>query len=145
MNPSRYRTSLSFSQRISARMSEAESLCLRLRSVLLSSPLSGFTFPVELLARECLSNAVIHGSRSRADKFVLFVFCVGRKWIRLEISDEGPGFAWREAPKRRRDAGASCGYGLQICALYAQRIRFNRRGNKITLWIWRGNPREREI
>ena len=96
-------------------------------------------FPVELLARECLANAVNHGNRNDAGKSIVFGFSIGREWIRLQVSDEGPGFAWRKALQKRLDTTQPSGRGLRLYALYAERVRFNRCGNQITLWISKKN------
>jgi serine/threonine-protein kinase RsbW len=125
-------------------MAEANSLCLNLRALLQDSGLRRPCFAVELLARECLNNAVLHGNRCNTGKSIVLRLWVGREWIRLQVSDEGPGFPWRKARKNQADTSASSGRGLQLCALYARRVRFNRRGNQITLWINKKNPTGKE-
>ncbi len=95
------------------------------------------SFAVELLARESLNNAVTHVNRSFADKKMRLDLRVGRKWVRLQVADEGPGFDWREARRRHCRLDSESGRGLTICARYAERIRFNRSGNQITLWFRR--------
>jgi serine/threonine-protein kinase RsbW len=116
-------------------MTEVESLCLKIRELLQANHLFRACFPVELLARECLNNAVIHGNQKNADKSIELCLWVGRKWIRLQVRDQGPGFAWRKTHQNRLDITASSGRGLQLYALYAERVQFNSRGNQITLWI----------
>jgi serine/threonine-protein kinase RsbW len=112
-----------------------ETLCHEIRGRLAAQGLAGLQFPVELVLRECLCNAVTHGNRCDARKTVRLELRVGRRWIRLQIADEGPGFAWRRARKAPWDVAAISGRGLAICALYASRLAFNRAGNQITLWI----------
>ena len=144
MNPPQKYIPVSFRQQIPSRMSDAESLCLRIRATLQRNDLARLCFPVELLARECLANAVNHGNRNDVDKSVVLHFWVGREWIRLQVSDEGPGFAWRKACQRKSDVTASSGRGLHLYALYANRVRFNRSGNQITLWISKMNRNGKE-
>jgi serine/threonine-protein kinase RsbW len=120
-------------------LTEAESLCIKVRELLQKKGLSRYCFAVELLARECLNNAVLHGNRNDADKSVSFRLWIGREWIRLQVTDEGPGFDWRKANQNRSGTTASSGRGLPLYALYAERVRFNRRGNQITLWISKSN------
>jgi serine/threonine-protein kinase RsbW len=124
-----------FEQRIPPRLAEAESLCLKIRGLLEENDLGKASFAVELLARECLNNAVIHGNQSRADKSILLRLWLRRNWIRLEVSDQGPGFDWRLAREGKLSITAPAGRGLMLYALYADRVRFNRSGNQITLWI----------
>ena len=116
-------------------MEEAEWLCRRVREFVQAAGFSQMGFPIELLARECLCNAVIHGNRNAADKSVDLSLSVGRKWIRLRVSDQGVGFDWRKARRKGFDTTTTSGRGLQICALYAERVRFSRSGNRIALWI----------
>jgi serine/threonine-protein kinase RsbW len=118
-------------------MEEVESLCLRIRGFLENGNPSLVSFPVELLARECLNNAVLHGSRSDAGKKIELRLWVGRVWVRLQVSDEGQGFDWRKPRSEGADTGsdATSGRGLLLYAAYAHRVQFNRIGNRITLWI----------
>jgi serine/threonine-protein kinase RsbW len=132
---SRQQIPASLCQKIPSRAHEAESLCLKVRELLRANGLAESCFHVELLARECLNNAVIHGNRNAADKSVVLRLLVGRQWIRLQVSDEGPGFAWRKARQQALDTAKPSGRGLQLCALNAERVRFNRSGSQITLWI----------
>ena len=127
---------------IPSSLESADCLCVGIRHFILKAGLEEVCFPVELLARECLSNAVIHGNRRAVDKSIDLTVSVGTKWIRLKVADGGTGFAWRRAGKRGLDARATSGRGLQICGLYADRIRFNRPGNIIELWIKKSKPNE---
>ncbi len=120
-----------------SRLTEADRLCRSIRSWLHEEGLAARSFAVELLARESLNNAVIHVNRSLADKTIRLELHVGRKWIRLLVADEGPGFDWRKARRRNCGLEAESGRGLRVCALYAEQVRFNRCGNQITLWLRR--------
>jgi anti-sigma regulatory factor (Ser/Thr protein kinase) len=126
-------------QEIFSRSADAESLCLKIRSTLRANDLGVACFAVELLARECLANAVNHGNRNDADRAIVLQLWVGRQWIRLRVSDQGAGFAWRKARRRGMDAAADSGRGLHLYALYAERVQFNRCGNQVTLWIRKKN------
>jgi anti-anti-sigma factor len=139
MKSPREQIPVSFRETIPSRLEEAELLCLRIRKTLQNHDLPLLCFPVELLARECLANAVNHGNRNDADKSIVFRFSIGREWIRLQVGDEGPGFAWRRAFQKRLGTTEPSGRGLRLYALYAERVRFNRRGNQITLWINKKN------
>jgi len=130
---------------IPSRLECAESLCLEIRRFVLNAGIPELRFPIELLAHECLSNAVIHGNRGAADKSVDLTLSIGRTWIRLGVTDQGSGFSWRKACRKTLDAVASNGRGLQLCTIYAQRICFNRRGNAIVLWIKRTKAQKRSV
>jgi len=99
--------------------------------------LAARSFAVELLARESLNNAVTHVNRSFADKTIRLELHVGRKWIRLKVADNGPGFDWRKARLGRCGLESESGRGLTLFTLYAEQVRFNRCGNQITLWLRR--------
>ena len=120
-------------------LKEVDAVCLRLRGFLRARWSAPNTFRIELVARECLNNAVLHGNRSDPSRKVRFEVVDGRKWLRMAIGDEGNGFAWRQAVRRSvPGVDATGGRGLPISYLYARRVRFNRRGNRIALWFERG-------
>ncbi|MBS1802416.1 MAG: ATP-binding protein [Acidobacteria bacterium] len=124
-------------QTIPSRLEEAEALLLRVRTFLQAAGASSIAFPVELLARECVVNAIVHGNRRNADNSVGFSLRVGRKWVRLEVSDEGAGFPWKDTIRKRSGVRSRGGRGLHLCRLYADRVSFNQQGNRIALWIGR--------
>jgi serine/threonine-protein kinase RsbW len=129
---------ISFQREIPSLLAEVDMLCREIRSLLLDNGLGEVSFPVELAARECLNNAVIHGNRSDASKKVALNLQFRRNCIFLQVSDEGSGFNWRKVKRAPPpgDAGIG-GRGLSIVALYAHRITFNRRGNQVTIWLKR--------
>ena len=132
-------TGISRHREIPSRLVDADILCREIRSLLVDNGLGEVSFEVELAARECLNNAVIHGNRSDARKKVALNLQIRKNWIFLQVSDEGYGFNWRKARKVPPPGGANIGgRGLSIVALYAHRMAFNRRGNQVTLWLKRG-------
>ena len=92
-------------------------------------------FTVDLLLREFLNNAIIHGNRLDARKRAQVEVRIGQNWIVLRVADEGSGFDWWALSRAPPDENALCGRGLAIGAQYAQRMRFNRVGNQVTLWV----------
>jgi anti-sigma regulatory factor (Ser/Thr protein kinase) len=129
------RRAISIAEKIPSQMADADVLCLKIRNLLQSSGHSPACFAVELLARECLANAINHGNKKHSDKSVSLRLSVGPVWIRLEVVDEGLGFPWRKASRDNTSLTACSGRGLGLYALYAGRVRFNNAGNKITLWV----------
>ena len=129
-------TSSSLHLKVRSRLAEVDPVCREIRSLLEDNGQGAVCFPVELLAREWLNNAIIHGNRRDNTKTVALNLRVGRKWICLEIIDEGNGFNWRKARGAPPpDDTFTGGRGLPISALYAHRVTFNQRGNRITLWL----------
>jgi serine/threonine-protein kinase RsbW len=138
MTPADGLRSISLHREIPSRLVEVDVLCREIRSLLMGKGLAEVSFPVELLAREFLNNAVIHGNRGDASKKVALNLRIKRKWISLRISDEGSGFNWRKARRAPPpDQEGVSGRGLSFSTLYAQRIAFNQRGNQVTLWLKR--------
>jgi anti-sigma regulatory factor (Ser/Thr protein kinase) len=59
----------------------------------------------------------------------------------LQVTDEGQGFNWRRMRGRPlTDSNATSGRGLFLITAYADRVRFNRKGNQITLWLRKQQP-----
>lgn len=90
---------------------------------------------MELLAREALNNAILHGNRNRPGKTARLDLRLGRRWMRMQVEDEGDGFNWRAVRFRVPDNSDTSGRGLSIISLYADRVSFNRSGNQITFWF----------
>ena len=91
-------------------------------------------FALQLLARESLNNAVLHGSGLDP---ALRVRC--QLWregaaVCLRVSDEGPGFDWRAVQARAEVAqDKEEGRGLVLYRLYASQVIFNDSGSSVTL------------
>jgi anti-sigma regulatory factor (Ser/Thr protein kinase) len=101
--------------------------------------LSVDAFKVELLARECLNNAITHGNKLKESKRARLELMIGQKWIHLRVTDCGSGYNWQKTIGATRLSGnAISGRGLSIVKQYANRVCFNRRGNQIALWIKKG-------
>jgi serine/threonine-protein kinase RsbW len=128
---------------IPSSLGEVDAVCQELRAFLQASGRAADFFAVELLAREALNNAILHGNRSQARKTTCLTLRLGRRWLRLQIADEGPGFDWRSARRSVTDTSATHGRGLAIGALYADRVGYNQRGNQITLWLDNRNSAKR--
>jgi serine/threonine-protein kinase RsbW len=90
-------------------------------------------YGVELLLREALTNAVLHGGGPGAGGRVRCEVHVGPRKARLAVADEGPGFDWRAALRADTADTATCGRGLKIYGLYADRVSFNEAGNRVVL------------
>lgn len=118
---------------LASRVAAVEPVCREIRGLLETSGLACLAFPVELVARELLLNAVLHGHRGAAAERVRLRLGIGRRWIHLWVADRGPGFAWRSARLRRLPSqSATTGRGLAIAGRFAARLSFNRKGNEVT-------------
>lgn len=117
-----------------SRPSEVESFCHEAREFLTEMGLSSQLFAVEMLLRESLNNALIHGNGSDGAKTIRAELRIGRKWMVVRVADEGPGFNSRKARKNAPGPEATSGRGLTIYSLFAHRVSFNSKGNQVSLW-----------
>ena len=91
-------------------------------------------FPVQMLAREALNNAVIHGSENNPLLLVRCDLRIEDGLLNLSVEDGGQGFDWlsvlkREAPSTHQVNGR----GLRVYELYADLVNFNDQGNAVHL------------
>lgn len=125
-----------FRRELLSTLQEVDPICLTVRTLLKDHGLNDVAFYVELLAHEFMNNAIIHGNKQNTDKKVIFEIKIGRKWILIQISDEGAGFDWRHKKKSLElSSTATSGRGLAIAAAYADRMVYNRIGNSVRIWI----------
>jgi serine/threonine-protein kinase RsbW len=99
---------------------------------------NGAAFASELLLREVLTNAVVHGCRSHPG---LRVNCTVRQRgenFTFAVRDEGGGFDWRAMLGRPVRESAQSGRGMSILRDYASAFRFNSRGNGLVVRLKTG-------
>jgi anti-sigma regulatory factor (Ser/Thr protein kinase) len=90
-------------------------------------------FSAELLLREALTNAVVHGSAKDRSRRIACVVRAKPGRIIMAIQDEGQGFDWRGAWHREAFSTDTHGRGIGILRRYANAVRFNPKGNSVTL------------
>ncbi|PIE62538.1 MAG: ATP-binding protein [Desulfobacter postgatei] len=91
-------------------------------------------FAVNLGMREAMANAVRHGNQYDLAKLVFLELDVSRdRWIRMKISDQGPGFEWMKVQHRDASDKADHGRGMCIMRAYFDRFSYNEKGNSIYL------------
>jgi anti-sigma regulatory factor (Ser/Thr protein kinase) len=121
---------------ISAAYDPIEAVAKELRQGLEASCSRVDSFAVELLFREALTNAVVHGCRLDPTKSVKVAVRVYPNRIVLACTDSGNGFNWREAGEVDFTSDgeyAEGGRGISLYRAYASRIRFNASGNCVVL------------
>jgi serine/threonine-protein kinase RsbW len=91
------------------------------------------SFPSELLLREALTNSVVHGASEDPGQRISCVLRAGRGRLLIAVQDGGEGFDWRSAFNRKSDLSDTHGRGIEILKQYANSVRFNRKGNSVTL------------
>ena len=91
-------------------------------------------FPINLVIREGLTNAVRHGNESDPEKIVRFlVSIVNNELLKLMIEDEGSGFDWRNHQAEDPSGDQDHGRGIVIMDTYFSRYSFNEKGNVLYL------------
>ena len=114
-------------------LASADQACREVLSALSTAGLHRDAFAVQLLLRETLTNAVIHGSQEDERQVVVCEVRLRRDWLTIRVTDEGPGFDWRARLQQRPAPLDEQGWGLHICSMYAAALTFNRRGNRVTV------------
>ncbi len=110
------------------------------RQFLQHAGLSEEFFPVCLVMREALLNAIKHGNRHDPDKTVTYSLRLDDEILTLEIEDEGEGFDWQSMDHTVPNADLEHGRGLFIMKRYFSDFTFNQKGNKLTLTKYSSAP-----
>jgi serine/threonine-protein kinase RsbW len=102
-------------------------------------------FGVRLALKEALVNAVQHGNRHDPTKCVGASWHVGPRRVMIEIEDAGDGFDVGAVPDpcARENRERSCGRGVFLMRHYMSWVRYNRRGNRVTMCKRRAQPEGR--
>ena len=97
-------------------------------------------FGVHLAVDEALVNAILHGNASDERKHVRFCCRISPRKIRVEITDEGPGFDPESLPDPTTPAHLGCpgGRGVLLMRAFMGHVEFLGRGNHVVLQKERG-------
>jgi len=90
-------------------------------------------FPLSLLAREALNNAMVHGNRLDPAKTVRFRLMALGEGFEMSVEDEGEGFEWGQRLQASSNVDDVSGRGHEIFRNYAKSVRYNPKGNALTL------------
>lgn len=92
-------------------------------------------FTIQLLLREALTNAVIHGGVNNPENNIICSVTIKEDSIVIFVSDTGPGFDWRTRESRDVDGTETCGRGNMIMDLYSREYSYNEKGNQLTIIV----------
>jgi serine/threonine-protein kinase RsbW len=106
-------------------------LCCELRMGLLARIPRGERFAIELLLREALMNAVVHGAKDQPDAEIDCDVWPVAGGMRIRVQDGGCGFDWRARRGAVPEPFGECGRGLQILERYASQVRFSGNGSQV--------------
>jgi serine/threonine-protein kinase RsbW len=92
-------------------------------------------FRIRVLLAEAISNSILFGASGNRERTVRIEALVNEERIRLEVTDDGPGFDPSEVPDPTLPDGLArpIGRGLFLIKSLADRVEFNERGN--TIWM----------
>lgn len=93
----------------------------------------GDCFTAELLLREALTNAVMHGCHADSGRQIRCSVRLKNRRLLIMIDDDGEGFDWRAARHTSGEFSDCSGRGMRILRRYASRVRYNDRGNIATI------------
>ena len=119
-------------RQIPASLAAVEDFCMEVRRWAVSLRLPN-RFAVELLTREALINAAVHGCACDSSKQVTCVLRLRSGRVIIAVRDQGLGFDWRAAWERTPAKDMCSGRGIAIIRQYAHRLRFNQRGNSLIM------------
>jgi serine/threonine-protein kinase RsbW len=92
-------------------------------------------FDLRLALEEAIINGVKHGNRYDPGKRVVVRYSVTPERVVAEVEDQGMGFDPADVPDPTAEENLerSCGRGLLLIRSYVSWLRFNERGNCITI------------
>jgi serine/threonine-protein kinase RsbW len=131
--PPRPGVRLEIRRTVAATMETLESTSLEVRRLLNELCSQTDVFAVELLLREALTNSVFHGCRLDPTRIASVAIRVRRDRLTFIVADDGPGFDWRGRLGHLAGEDDVDGRGLSIYNAYADRVSFNRTGNRVTV------------
>lgn len=113
--------------------------CTALDSFLTEHKLEKCIFKTELVAREALNNAVIHGCRHKNGSKIEVSIRLEPRFIHLTIKDSGPGFDYAHTHGSTENVDKPSGRGLAIFDQYTDEYRYSENGSKIEIKIQKGD------
>ena len=120
--------------RLKSEVDQVDALCLEANALMARLKIGEQDrFAVELLLREALDNAIVHGNLSDPEKAVHCRLAISPRLARIEVVDQGQGFNWREKIGSQASAAGESGRGLSIIRLYASSFLFNELGNELVI------------
>jgi serine/threonine-protein kinase RsbW len=113
---------------------KVDQICEEIADCLRAIQQEPHVFPVQMLAREALNNAVIHGSQNNPTLLVRCDLRIEDGLLSLSVEDDGQGFDWLAVLQRKAPPSHQVnGRGLRVYDLYADLVNFNDQGNAVLL------------
>jgi serine/threonine-protein kinase RsbW len=99
-------------------------------------------FGVHLAMEEALVNAILHGNGSDTRKQIRVICLMSPERVRIEITDEGPGFNPQALPDPTCSdrLESTSGRGVMLMRAFMSRVEYNAAGNCVVLEKERAAP-----
>jgi anti-sigma regulatory factor (Ser/Thr protein kinase) len=120
-----------YSYKISSTLDNVDDLIDDLFALLDSKYEKYNRFALNLVLRETLNNAVIHGNKFQEELSVSLELLIHSRTVYVTVEDEGEGFDWPSIINSPTISKNDHGRGFPILSDYCQNIRLNNRGNQI--------------
>ena len=93
---------------------------------------------------EAVTNAIKHGNKFQEDKKVYIDIHIDVERIKIVVADEGPGFNVKAVPDPTDPANflKPSGRGIVFMSIGMDEVRFNEKGNILTLIKYKNSPDE---
>jgi len=92
-------------------------------------------FSLDLILREALNNAVIHGNQNDPELMIYFSIMLIGNWFHVRIEDQGDGFDYASNMGTVPNSDSERGRGFPIIRHYGEEVMLNAKGNKISFKI----------
>lgn len=92
-------------------------------------------FAIRLAIDEALTNAIRHGNCNDPGKQVEVAWSVTDQQVSITVTDEGCGFHPDHLPDPTEEENLErpCGRGVLLMQTYMTNVKFNKRGNQVTM------------
>ncbi len=92
-------------------------------------------FAIRLALEESINNAIKHGNQCDPGKTVAITFSITEQQAEITVVDQGDGFdpASVPDPTVEENLQKPCGRGIMLMRAYMDQVRFNSKGNTVTL------------
>ena len=97
-------------------------------------------FGIDMAVREAITNAIVHGNKEDDTKQVELSLSCGQRAVEIQVKDEGEGFDPGSVPDPTSPENIlkTSGRGNFLIRTFMDDVRFNERGNEITMIKRRG-------
>jgi len=109
------------------------------KTVLDEAEAQGFSsealFAIRLSLDEAVTNAIHHGNESDPEKNVTITYGFEGDALTIDVADEGPGFCPKNIPDPTLEENLCSpnGRGVMLIEAYMSEVRYNDKGNQITM------------